>query len=59
MGLQPKRYEYYRKTLGASLQNAATLIRSYQNTLGGQVPQLMQQANRVWELSQRHRLVAG
>ncbi|KAH8416473.1 hypothetical protein KR222_005294 [Zaprionus bogoriensis] len=59
MGLEAKRYDYYKKTLGESLQSAAALIRTYRSTLNEQVPQLVQQANRVWELSQRHRLVAG
>ncbi|XP_017962786.1 uncharacterized protein LOC108655535 [Drosophila navojoa] len=59
MPLEPQRYKYYKTQLGDSLQSATALIRHYYTTLGSQTSQLIVQANRIWELSQRHRLLAG
>ncbi|XP_023163245.2 uncharacterized protein LOC111594256 [Drosophila hydei] len=59
MPLEPQRYKYYKTQLGDSLQSATALIRNYYTTLCSQAPQLIAQADRIWELSQRQRLVAG
>ncbi|EDW81966.2 uncharacterized protein Dwil_GK25546 [Drosophila willistoni] len=60
MHLNPERLEYYQKRLSQLLQNATQHIRSYHNeltTLKG--PQLIEQTQNLWELSQRYRLVAS
>ncbi|XP_034118323.1 uncharacterized protein LOC117577588 isoform X1 [Drosophila albomicans] len=59
MQLQPHRYEHYKTLLRDLLQSVTTLIRNYVNTLKSQTPNLITQANRLWELRQRQRLVMG
>ncbi|KAH8411687.1 hypothetical protein KR215_008967 [Drosophila sulfurigaster] len=59
MQLQPHRHEHYKTTLRDLLQSITTLIRNYVNTLKSQTPNLITQANRLWELRQRQRLVMG
>ncbi|EDW65726.1 uncharacterized protein [Drosophila virilis] len=59
MPLEPQRYKYYKTQLSDLLQSATALIRTYYDALSCQAPQLNVQANRIWELSQRQRLVSG
>ncbi|KAH8386953.1 hypothetical protein KR093_003728 [Drosophila rubida] len=59
MQLKPHRYEHYNTTLRDLLQTITTLIRNYVSTLKSHTPNLITQANRLWELRQRHRLVIG
>ncbi|XP_030564864.1 uncharacterized protein LOC115765439 [Drosophila novamexicana] len=59
MPLEPQRYKYYKTQLSDILQSATALIRTCYDALSCQAPQLSVQANRIWELSQRLRLVSG
>ncbi|XP_064555533.1 uncharacterized protein LOC135440346 [Drosophila montana] len=59
MPLEPQRFKYYKTQLSDLLQSATALIRNYYDALSFQTPQLTAQANRIWELSQRQRLVSG
>lgn len=59
MLMPPERLEYYNKSLGQQLQRLVTSIRSYQALKALKTPLLLTQANRLWELNQRYRLVKG
>ncbi|KAH8409290.1 hypothetical protein KR009_012284, partial [Drosophila setifemur] len=59
MLLPPERLEHYTTNLGQHLQRLATSIRDYQANKALKTPQIVERANRLWELSQRYRLVKG
>lgn len=59
MLLSEDRLEHYKTSLEQQLKHLATTIRSYLCLKSATTPQLSSQANRLWELGQRYRLVKG
>ncbi|XP_017114449.1 uncharacterized protein LOC108137330 [Drosophila elegans] len=59
MVLPPDRLEHYKTSLEQQLKRLASSFRSYQAAKSANIPELLNQANRLWELSQRYRLVKG
>ncbi|XP_017064057.1 uncharacterized protein LOC108103182 [Drosophila eugracilis] len=59
MLLPPDRVEHYKTTLEPELKRLATSIRNYLALRAAKTPELSNQANRLWELCQRYRLVKG
>ncbi|XP_016988533.1 uncharacterized protein LOC108051092 [Drosophila rhopaloa] len=59
MLLAPDRLEHYKTNLEQQLKRLATSIRIYQAFKSSKTTELSNQANRLWELSQRYRLVKG
>ncbi|EDV46243.1 uncharacterized protein LOC6549793 [Drosophila erecta] len=51
------RLEHYKTSLEQQLKDLATTIRSYLCLKSATTPELSNQANRLWELGQRYRLV--
>ncbi|KAH8346043.1 hypothetical protein KR084_007823 [Drosophila pseudotakahashii] len=59
MLLVPDRLEHHKTSLEQQLKLLATSIRSYLALKAAEAPELANRANRLWELSQRYRLVKG
>ncbi|XP_043659770.1 uncharacterized protein LOC122624333 [Drosophila teissieri] len=57
MLLPADRLEHYNTSLEQQLKHLATTIRSYLSLKSATTPELSSQANRLWELGQRYRLV--
>jgi len=59
MLLPPDRLEHYKTSLEQQLKRLASSIRSYLVLKAADTSELSNRANRLWELSQRYRLVKG
>ncbi|KAH8287306.1 hypothetical protein KR054_005547 [Drosophila jambulina] len=59
MIMPPERIEYYNMSIGQQLQGLVTSLKSYQALKAVKTSELPNQANRLWELNQRYRLVKG
>ncbi|XP_039499538.1 uncharacterized protein LOC120456664 [Drosophila santomea] len=59
MILPADRLEQYNTSLEQQLKHLATTIRSYLSLKSATTPELSNEANRLWELGQRYRLVKG
>ncbi|XP_017055800.1 uncharacterized protein LOC108097781 [Drosophila ficusphila] len=59
MVLPQDRLDYYKKNFEQQLKLLVISIKGYKALKAAKTPELSKQANRLWELSQRYRLVKG